>query len=77
MKEMLVILAKTMTKEQLVEKLHDEIINYKEAVMLGKEGEELEYRNAAMLMSAQLLLINAVPKSSEDIISDLGSMKDV
>lgn len=74
---MLVILAKTTTKEQLVENLHDEIINYKEAVMLGKEGKDLEYRNTAMMMAAQLLLINALPKSSEDIISELGSMKDV
>jgi hypothetical protein len=72
-KQLLVMLAKLMSKEQCIERLQESINEYKEALLSGSD-KEVEKTQDHIMMSCHLLILNNMDMKAEDIIQD---MKDV
>lgn len=68
MKEMFVMLAKLMSKDQCVERLEDAIAEYKEAKLINGDMEKAEH---SLFMSAHLLILNNLDKDPGDIIKEM------
>jgi hypothetical protein len=75
MKELLIIVAKSMSFDQIVEKLQESIDNYKEAKLLGKEGEEMETAIRHMDMTCHMMLINRSKDEPLDMIKKMDQME--
>lgn len=57
--ELLVILASTMTKDQVIERLEQALSEYKEAELIGNE-EEIEAKNHHLLLSCHLFILHTI-----------------
>ena len=68
MKELFVMLAKLITKEQCIERLYQDILAYKEAKLLGKDTENEE---RSVSFTCHLLLINDIEGDPKEIIEDM------
>lgn len=73
MKELLVFVAKMMTKEQIIEKLEEGIANYKEAGLLNKPTTEAENE---IELATQLFMLNKMDKDPGEIIKDLDTFQE-
>lgn len=69
MKELIVLLAKTMTKEQIVDRMQQSIDQYKEAKLLGKE--DLKEEEEHLLMSCHICILNNIDKNPMEIINEM------
>lgn len=68
MKELFVMLAKAMSKDQVIEKIETAIADYKEAVLLN-ESTERSLHN--LDVSVHLYIMNGLDKNPEEIIKDM------
>ena len=69
MKELIVLLAKAMTKEQIVDRMQQSIDQYKEAKLLGKE--DLKKEEEDLLMSCHICILNNIDKDPMEIINEM------
>ena len=72
MKELLVFLAKMMSKEQCFDRIHKAIEEYKEASLLNNDVERAE---AEIIMSCHLLMLNLVEGKATDVIKQMEEVK--
>ena len=72
MKEIFVMLAKLMTKEQCIERLEESIDQYKEAKLLNNDVDQAENN---LFMSCHLLVLNNLNGNANDIIKDMDEVK--
>lgn len=70
--QLLVMLASAMSKDQIIDRIEDEIAQYKEAVLLGKSEEELETQAHHLALACNLFLMNMVTDGSME-----GAMKTI
>lgn len=68
MKEIFVMLAKMMSKEDCIKRLAEAISEYNEAKMLGKE---LKQKESNILLSCHLLLLNGLEGDAMDVLKDM------
>ena len=68
MKEVFVMLAKAMSKEQCIQRLAESISEYNEAKMIGKD---LKQEESSILLSCHLLLLNGVEGDAMDVINQM------
>ena len=72
MMELVAMLAKTMSYDQIVEKIQIDIDEYKEAKLLGKD---LEKSQDLLKFTCYLLILNTVDGEASDIIKDMNRVK--
>jgi len=63
-KELLVLAATAISREKLIEMLEEEILNCKEATLLGKSEQELEEAEGKLGMICHMYTINLMTKGS-------------
>jgi ribosomal protein L7Ae-like RNA K-turn-binding protein len=68
MKEVFIMLAKALSKDQCIERIEEAISNYKEAKLLNKG---LENSENTLNMAAHLLILNSMDESPVQIIKDI------
>lgn len=68
MKEVFVMIAKMMSKEDCIKRLEMSLDEYKEAKMLGKNLDQEEQH---IIMSCHLLLLNGLKGDAMDVIKDM------
>jgi len=72
MMELVAMLAKTMSYDQIVEKIQIDIDEYKEAKLLGKD---LEKSQDLLKFTCYLLILNTMEGEAKDIIKDMDRVK--
>jgi len=70
--ELVAMLAKTMSYDQIVEKIQIDIDEYKEAKLLGKD---LEKSQDLLKFTCYLLILNTMEGEAKDIIKDMDRVK--
>jgi hypothetical protein len=70
--ELVAMLAKTMSYDQIVEKIQIDIDEYKEAKLLGKD---LEKSQDNLKFTCYLLILNTMDGKASDIIKDMNKVK--
>lgn len=70
--EMVAMLAKTMSFDQIVAKIQIDIDEYKEAKLLGKD---LEKNEEFLKFTCYLLILNSMEGDAKDIIKDMDKVK--
>jgi UDP-N-acetylmuramate-alanine ligase len=70
--ELVAMLAKTMSYDQIVEKIQIDIDEYKEAKLLGKD---LEKQKDFLKFTCYLLILNTMEGEAKDIIKDMDKVK--
>ena len=68
MKEVFVMLAKLMSKQDCIKKLEQSIAEYNEAKLLGKDLEQEEH---CIIMSCHLILLNNLKGDAKDVLEDM------
>lgn len=68
MKEVFVMLAKIMSKQDCIKRLEQSIAEYNEAKLLGKDLEQEEH---AIIMSCHLILLNNLKGDAKDVLQDM------
>lgn len=68
MKEIFVMIAKTMSKQQCIKRLEKSIAEYNEAILLGKNLEQTEHN---IIMYSHLLLLNGLKGDVNDVLKDM------
>lgn len=74
-RNILVMMSKMMSKEQIIEKLSEDLDAYKEAKLLNKSKEELAQTEHYIMFSAQLYLLHHTTGDAEDVIKQMESVK--
>lgn len=72
-KELFIILAKAMTKDQVIQKLEDAIAEYKEAKLLNQNIKEAEEN---LQLSTHLFIMNSLNKEPLDIINEMNKVTE-
>ena len=70
--ELVAMLAKEMTFDQIVEKIQIDIDEYKEAKLLGKD---LEKQEDFLKFTCYLLILNTMEGDAKDIIKNMDKVK--
>lgn len=65
MKSMLVMLAKSMSQDHIIDKMEEAIIDYKEAKLFGGDVEKTLF---AIKLHSQLLMLNDLPGDIDDVM---------
>jgi hypothetical protein len=68
MKELFVMLAKTMSKESCFKQVEESVQEYREALLLGSDMEKVEH---SLNMAMHLYILNQTEGSAEDVIKDM------
>ena len=68
MKEVFVMLAKAMSKQQCIDRLSEAISEYNEAKLLGKD---LKQEESSIVLSCHLLVLNGVEGDAIDVINQM------
>ena len=68
MKEVFVMLAKIMSKQDCIKRLEQSIAEYNEAKLLGKDLEQEEH---GIIMSCHLILLNNLKGDAKDVLQDM------
>lgn len=68
MKEIFIMLAKMMDKQQCINKIQESLDEYKEAVLLGSDLEAVEQ---SLTLSCHLYLLNKTEGSAESLIKEM------
>jgi hypothetical protein len=68
MKEIFIMLAKMMDKQQCINKIQESLDEYKEGMLLGSNMEALEQ---SLTMSCHLYLLNQTEGSAESLIKEM------
>lgn len=68
MKELLVMLAKMMSKDECMQRLEESIAEYKEAKLINQNVERAEQN---VFMSCHLLILNNLDKDPAEIIKEM------
>jgi hypothetical protein len=77
MKEMLMLLAATMSKEETIERLTESLDEYKEAVMLQNE-KSIEQAEQHLFLSTNLFMMHVISKGDiKNAISHIDEMKNI
>lgn len=77
MKEILMIVAATMSKESIMETLNKSLSKYNEAVLLGNE-ESIKEANEEMFVSTNMFIMNHVSKGDiKNAIKNLKEMEEI
>jgi hypothetical protein len=71
MKELFVMVAKAMSKEQVIEKIQDSIAEYHEAKLLNQNTENAEH---SILFSCHLYIMNDLEKDAMEIIKEMDTV---
>jgi len=77
MKEMLMIVAASMSKESIMERLNESLSKYNEAVLLGNE-ESIKEANEEVFVTTNLFIMNFVSKGDiKNAIKNLKQMEEI
>lgn len=77
MKEMLMIVAASMSKESIMERLNESLSKYNEAVLLGSE-ESIKEANEEVFVTTNLFIMNFVSKGDiKNAIQNLKQMEEI
>ena len=77
MKEILMLLAAAMSKEDTVQKLTESLEEYKEAVMLNNK-ENIEKADQQLFISANLFMMHTINKGDiGNAVNHINEMKDI
>jgi hypothetical protein len=77
MKEMLMLVAASMSKESIIERLNESISNYNEAVLLDNE-ESIKQANEELFVTTNLFIMNYVSKGDiKNAIKNLKEMDEI
>jgi hypothetical protein len=68
MKELFVMYAKSLTKEQCIQKLSESLAEYNEAKMLGKE---LKQEESNLFLKCHMVLLNALDGNATDVLNQM------
>lgn len=68
MKELMVLVAKTMSREQILDRMEQAISNYKEAQLLNQSTEDALNE---IELSTHLFLLNNLKKDAGEILNDM------
>jgi hypothetical protein len=68
MKELFVVYAKSLTKEQCIQKLSDSLAQYTEAKLLGKDLKEEE---SNLFLHCHMLLLNTIDGNATDVLNQM------
>jgi len=68
MKELFVMLAKTMSKQSCFEQVDEAVQEYKEAMLLGSDMKAAEH---SLNIAMHLYILNQTEGSAEDVIKDM------
>lgn len=72
--ELLVLLASTMTKDQIIDRIEEEISNYKEAKLIGDE-QDIELKAHHLAMACNLFIMNMV--TDGDVKKAMGTIQKI
>ena len=72
MKSMLVMLSKSMSQDQIIDKMEEAIIDYKEAKLLNKDVEKELF---AIKMQTQLFMLNDLPGDIDNVMQLLADQE--
>ena len=77
MKEMLMLVAASMSKESIIERLNESMSNYNEAVLLGNK-ESIKQANEELFVTTNLFIMNYVSKGDiKNAIENLKQMDEI
>jgi hypothetical protein len=68
MKELFVMLAKTMSKQSCFEQVEESVKEYREALLLGSDMKAAEH---SLNMAMHLYILNQTEGSAQDVIKDM------
>lgn len=74
LRDMFVMLAKLMSKEQCFERLQKTLDKYKEAILLSND-EEIKHAESEIIMSCHLLMLNTAEGKATDILKQMDEVK--
>lgn len=74
--ELVVLLASTMSKQQIVDRMKESISEYEEAHLLNKTPDEIKIAEHGIMLSCHLYIMNDVTKGSiQGAVETLGEIK--
>ena len=68
MKELLIMLAKAMSADECINRLHESTSEYKEAVMLGNDTKNAK---DGIILACHMILLNEMKGDAKDIMADM------
>jgi len=74
-RNILVMMSKMMSKEQIIEKLGEDIDMYREAKLLNKSEEDITQTEHHIMFSAQLYLLHHTTGDADDVIEQMDAVK--
>jgi hypothetical protein len=72
--ELLVLLASTMTKDQIIDRIEEEISNYKQSVLIG-DKQDIEIKAHHLAMACNLFMMNLV--TNGDMEKAMGTIQKI
>jgi len=68
MKELFIVYAKSLTREQCIQKLSESLAEYNEAKLLGKK---LEQEEDNLYLHCHMLLLNRIDGDATDVLNEM------